>query len=76
MKRKKNKKKIPIKPCPFCGAFAEPQRGFTGMFMFICHNCGADVAFYGAEQDLEKALDKWNSRCIQKDEAEASPTCR
>ena len=55
--------KVELKPCPFCGS--KNIRKVTGPFkktqMFVCYECGADVCFYGAEQE-PKATDAWNRR--------------
>lgn len=56
------KKKVELKPCPFCGGEVEKKDGFIyGTKTFICHKCGADVMFYGGEKD-PKATEKWNRR--------------
>lgn len=50
------------KPCPFCGEKIEKRTGTVAMTtMFICRKCGADVCFFGAEDD-PKATDAWNRR--------------
>lgn len=52
-----------LKPCPFCGSKSvKKQCGkVTGLVMFICKKCGADVCFYGAESDPQ-ATNAWNNR--------------
>ena len=56
-------KKISPCPCPFCGHTVSMTRSpFMGTFAFVCRGCGADVMFYGAEDDEEAALKKWNRR--------------
>ena len=51
-----------LKPCPFCGGkvdkFIAPLRQTV---MFVCHDCGADVCFYGGAYE-PKATEKWNRR--------------
>ncbi len=49
-------------PCPFCGAPVEVHRAPAGTIMFVCHVCGADVCFFGAEHPVEKAVAAWNGR--------------
>ena len=52
-----------LKPCPFCGSKSVRRQGgvITGMVMFVCQCCGADVCFYGAERDPH-ATQAWNRR--------------
>lgn len=58
----KRKKKIKLKPCPFCGGEVNRHEGIVkGIVMFTCYNCGADVCFYGAEYE-PKASEVWNRR--------------
>ncbi len=53
---------IELKPCPFCGSEVKKITGaFKGTQMFVCHKCGADVCFYGAERE-PKATEAWNRR--------------
>ena len=51
-----------MEKCPFCGAEIKVVKGVLGTIMFICNSCGADVAFIGADDDLNKAIDAWNRR--------------
>lgn len=56
-----------IKPCPFCGGKASLHQGLLkGTNTMICHTCGADVMFYGADRDIDKFIKKWNSRAERK----------
>lgn len=55
-----------LKPCPFCGSKVRKMTGKIGIVMFACDNCGADVCFYGAEQE-PKATEAWNVR-LKEDE--------
>ena len=58
----KRKKKVELKPCPFCGGEVKRVKGIIqGMTMFSCETCGADVCFYGAEFE-PKASEAWNRR--------------
>lgn len=58
-----------IKPCPFCGGKVKLHKGFIkGTNTMICEKCGADVMFFGADRDLEKFIQKWNSRVVRKEE--------
>lgn len=51
-----------LKPCPFCGGRVKMINGMLGTIMFICEKCGADVMFFGVEQDKDKAVKAWNRR--------------
>lgn len=51
-----------LKPCPFCGSEVEIFVAPMLTKMFVCHSCGADVCFYGAERNKEKAVEAWNRR--------------
>lgn len=52
-----------LKPCPFCGGKARIVIApLMGTRAFICDKCGADVMFYGAEKDTQKAVNAWNRR--------------
>ena len=45
-----------LKCCPFCGGKARMVIApLMGTRAFICDKCGADVMFYGAEKDTQKA---------------------
>ena len=58
----KANKKSTLKPCPFCGGKVEKFIApLQQTVMFICHDCGADVCFYGAEHE-PKATEAWNRR--------------
>lgn len=51
-----------LKPCPFCGGKIEKVNApMMNTVMFVCHKCGADVCFYGAEHE-PNATKAWNSR--------------
>ena len=51
-----------LKPCPFCGGKIEKVNApMMNTVMFVCHKCGADVCFYGAEHE-PKATKAWNRR--------------
>lgn len=55
-----------LKPCPFCGGEVEPFIGpFAKSWMFVCHRCGADVCFYGAERSRQLSVAAWNRRAEQ-----------
>lgn len=57
-----NKKRIELKPCPFCGSKVEMMIApLKHTNMFICRKCGADVCFFGAEYD-PKSTQAWNRR--------------
>lgn len=59
----KRKKKIELKPCPFCGGEAKMVKGIVmETNTFVCEGCGADVMFFGAELDARKAIEAWNRR--------------
>lgn len=61
----KRKKKIELKPCPFCGGEATMVKGIVmGTNTFTCGKCGADVMFFGAELDAKKAIEAWNRRSV------------
>lgn len=53
-----------LKPCPFCGGEVKisiiPVRRRRTV-MFICHKCGANVNFFGAEYGQD-AAEAWNRR--------------
>lgn len=52
-----------LKPCPFGGSRVKMTKGvLQGTNVIICPKCGADVMFYGADNDREKFIKKWNSR--------------
>lgn len=52
-----------LKSCPFCGGKARMVIApLMGTRAFICDKCGADVMFYGAEKDTQKAVNAWNRR--------------
>ena len=54
--------KTELKPCPFCGGKIQKMIGpIKNTVMFICHKCGADICFYGAEHE-PKATQSWNRR--------------
>ena len=58
-----------LKPCPFCGGKVRMVIApLMGTRAFICDKCGADVMFYGAEKDTQKAVIAWNRRKEQNDE--------
>lgn len=51
-----------LKPCPFCGGKIEKVNSpMMNTVMFVCHKCGVDVCFYGAEHE-PKASKAWNRR--------------
>ena len=51
-----------LKPCPFCGGkIIKLTSPLKNTQMFVCHKCGADVCFYGAEYE-PKASKAWNGR--------------
>ena len=57
-----------MEKCPFCGSEIKVVKGVLGTIMFICNSCGADVMFFGAEKDLNKAIDAWNRRYTPSEE--------
>lgn len=50
-----------LKPCPFCGGEVVKIKAPLGTEMFICHKCGMDVCFFGAEHE-PKATAAYNRR--------------
>ena len=52
-----------LKPCPFCGGKVKMVNGIIARtIVFICEKCGADVMFFGAEKNKDKAVKAWNRR--------------
>ncbi len=60
--------KVELKCCPFCGGKVRMVIAPLGTRAIICDKCGADVMFYGAEKDTQKAVIAWNRRKEQNDE--------
>lgn len=53
---------IPLKPCPFCGGKAIPQKvkgDFDYPCNIFCHDCSA---IKGGYSTIEKAIESWNRR--------------
>lgn len=53
-----------VNPCPFCGGKATVR--FGTMYHFVCESCGADVMFFGAENNMIAGAKKWNRRANEK----------
>lgn len=65
MGESENMEEIKLKPCPFCGGEAE----FVGYksYWIICVDCTAESAVYDSKAE---AVEAWNRRVGQEDEAE------
>ena len=57
-----------LKPCPFCGGMAlGPTDAWPHLIM--CSKCGAQVKGFAYAEDGEmEAIEKWNTRVVQRNE--------
>lgn len=53
-----------LKPCPFCGNWAEIYKDDEDYYHAYCPKCGAETDMYGSP---ETAIKKWNARPIEDD---------
>jgi len=53
------KKKIKLKPCPFCGGEAELYQTWTGDYCVQCNKCGATTLH---KRDANIVVGDWNRR--------------
>lgn len=56
-RKKMNRDKNKLKPCPFCGGAAHVV-GFSAKWVF-CNSCGAEAQCFDTE---EEAIEAWNRR--------------
>ena len=50
-----------LKPCPFCGGEVYIVKGFSGLHMILCGNCGLTAGFQSKEGKKE-SVKAWNRR--------------
>ena len=50
-----------LKPCPFCGGKAYIVKGFTGLHMILCKDCGLTAIFQNKE-GRQETIKAWNRR--------------
>ncbi|MDG5767123.1 Lar family restriction alleviation protein [Balneolales bacterium ANBcel1] len=50
---------VEVKQCPFCGSEQAMAAELVGVYWVQCQECYASTSL---EDNMETALDKWNSR--------------